>query len=141
MDVPPGAPGDGPTTPRGSSGGGPGTSGAETRQRGNRGDSDADPTSETNREDTVISVATIGIDQLNQTPVRERGLVVELVKEEVVRAAVALLLIVLFAGVVLAAFLKAKTWTDMKELLNLVLPAVTALLGSALGFYFGKKSD
>ncbi len=30
-------------------------------------------------------------------------------------------------------------WTNAKELLQLLLPAETALLGSAVGFYFGAK--
>ena|SRR5258705_7786631 len=30
-------------------------------------------------------------------------------------------------------------WTNMKELLQILLPAETALLGSAVGFYFGSQ--
>jgi hypothetical protein len=32
-------------------------------------------------------------------------------------------------------------WTPVKDWLQLVLPAETALFGSALGFYFGKETD
>ena len=92
-------------------------------------------------DDTVLSVSTIGIDVLPAPEVAERGLVFELVKDEVVRAAVAVLLLGLLAIVVVIAMLRAKTWADTKQLLDVVLPAITALLGSAIGFYFGTKTE
>jgi hypothetical protein len=48
---------------------------------------------------------------------------------------VAFILLLAFAG-----FESAKPpngWTQVKEYLNIALPAITALLGSAMGFYFG----
>lgn len=62
-----------------------------------------------------------------------------LVRDEVIRAAVALLLFGLLAYVIFKAFQRAETWAETKQLLDGVLPAVTALLGSAVGFYFGTK--
>jgi len=32
-----------------------------------------------------------------------------------------------------------QVWMQTKELLELLLPAITALLGSAVGFYFGTQ--
>lgn len=72
-------------------------------------------------------------------PVSQRGVVGRLVSEEAVRAGIALLLFLLLAAVILAAFLKAKNWEQTKQLLDAVLPTVTALLGSAIGFYFGTR--
>jgi hypothetical protein len=95
------------------------------------------------KDDTVLSVATVEISSDDVAPVRrfrERGLLIDMVKEEVVRAAVALLLIALLTFVIYMAFRRAKTWDETKQLLDLVLPAVTALLGSAVGFYFGTKA-
>lgn len=91
--------------------------------------------------DNFLTEDTIGIDTLPPPEVKESGLVVELVKDPVIRATVALLLLVLLTVVVVMAMLRTKTWADTKELLDVVLPAVTALLGSAIGFYFGTKAD
>ena len=66
-------------------------------------------------------------------------------KQESVRAWVtgalvaALIILIGFAGV--AASLGSKEHLDeTKEMLQILLPAVTGLLGSALGFYFGAQS-
>ena len=34
----------------------------------------------------------------------------------------------------------AAQWTQTKEMLQIILPAITALLGSVIGFYFGTGS-
>jgi len=34
----------------------------------------------------------------------------------------------------------SSSWSQAKELLDLLLPAETALIGSAVGFYFGSKA-
>jgi hypothetical protein len=62
---------------------------------------------------------------------------------DVVRASLAFifaffLLIVIFWGFRNAGGSK-EVWANTKELLQLLLPAVTALLGSAVGFYFGTQ--
>ena len=58
-----------------------------------------------------------------------------------VRQALALLFFALFAGTVVLSFfrLQTSTWADTREWLQLMLPAETALLGSATGFYFGTR--
>ena len=35
----------------------------------------------------------------------------------------------------------AATWSTLKEVLSVLLPAETGLLGSVLGFYFGSKTN
>jgi hypothetical protein len=55
----------------------------------------------------------------------------------------------LFAITVLAAFIipflpgrdTKATWETVKEILSVLLPAQTGLLGSVLGFYFGSKAN
>src|ERR1700753_3258323 len=94
-------------------------------------------------DDKVVSEEVVRIESSDIKPVRrfrERRLLVELVKDEVVRATVALLLLALLTYIVIQAFSRANTWTDTKQLLDQLLPAVTALLGSAVGFYFGTKA-
>ena len=60
-----------------------------------------------------------------------------------VRGWLALALVVLLIAVILAAW--ATLWTgvvtepEIKDLLGVILPPVVALVGSALGFYFGGK--
>lgn len=48
-------------------------------------------------------------------------------------------LLIIFAIVVGIGLSKAETWAQAKELLQIVIPVLTAFLGTALGFYFGKR--
>lgn len=61
-----------------------------------------------------------------------------LIIQELVRAFVTVLLIAVLAYTIYYASHGPK-WSDQKDWLSMVLPAVTGLLGSALGFYFGTK--
>jgi len=72
-------------------------------------------------------------------PVHDREVFVGF--QERVRALLAGAFMVLLAGTVVWAFFAAggDHWTTSKELLELLLPAETALLGSAVGFYFGTQ--
>ena len=63
-------------------------------------------------------------------------------KERNVRAILALGFAGIFAITVLLTFisiLMGADWTTLKGLLDVLLPAETALLGSAIGFYFGSE--
>jgi hypothetical protein len=66
-------------------------------------------------------------------------------KQESVRAWVtgtllaALIVLLVFAAAV-AAIGSKDHWEETKEMLQILLPAVTGLLGSALGFYFGTQA-
>ena len=93
------------------------------------------------RIDRILSEDTLDLDagDVLRAP-KERGLILTMAKDEVIRAAVALLLLALLTYVIYMAFRRAKTWDETKQLLDGALPAVTALLGSAVGFYFGTKS-
>jgi hypothetical protein len=60
--------------------------------------------------------------------------------QDSVRGWLAFAFVAIFAGTIAGAFVcvcNATCWPQMKELLQLLLPAETALLGSAVGFYFG----
>lgn len=63
--------------------------------------------------------------------------------QEFVRGALAFTFAALLFVVVILAFRSVYNdaeWKNTKELLQVLLPAITALLGSALGFYFGARS-
>jgi hypothetical protein len=61
-----------------------------------------------------------------------------------VRATVTIGLLVIFGWVVLWASIETASWPahweQTKEMLQVILPAITGLIGSALGFYFGTSS-
>jgi len=63
--------------------------------------------------------------------------------EAVVRALLAYLFAFFLLIVILWGFYNASqddgVWRQTKELLQLLLPAVTAILGSAVGFYYGTQ--
>lgn len=48
-----------------------------------------------------------------------------------------------FAATIVGGFIGAFSshWAEVKELLQVLLPAETGLLGSALGFYFGQSKN
>ena len=54
---------------------------------------------------------------------------------------IAVFLLVIFAATLIYAAVAAFTthWPEAKDLLLIVLPVETSLLGSALGFYFGSQ--
>lgn len=64
-----------------------------------------------------------------------------LLVQEVVRAGLAMSLLVLLAIVIVLGFGKVGTtdWAKAKEFLDVIIPALIALLGSAMGFYFGSR--
>ncbi len=92
--------------------------------------------------DTDISVpAFVDVDEVEvsgQDPYQEK-----IVPRETVRYTLATLFTTLFICTVIAGFISAMFglhWTETKDLLQLLLPAEMALLGSAVGFYFGTQS-
>lgn len=62
-------------------------------------------------------------------------------RQELVREGLSLSLLMLLGVVVVLAFLKVgtKAWPDAKEFLDVVVPALIGLLGTAMGFYFGSR--
>lgn len=66
---------------------------------------------------------------------------VNLAVEELVRAGLAMIFALMLAGTGAWAFILvgSKNWEHVKSLLDVLIPAETALLGSAVGFYFGTK--
>ena len=76
--------------------------------------------------------------------VTERPVGVRLFGEAFVRGSLAFVFVLIFAATIGWAFLNlgdAALWMRTKELIELLLPAETALLGSAVGFYFGTRKD
>jgi hypothetical protein len=63
--------------------------------------------------------------------------------QELVRSSLALALTAILALTIIGAFIGAlsPSWPNVKELLQLILPAETALLGGAVGFYFGSRQQ
>ncbi len=60
-------------------------------------------------------------------------------RQEGMRGAIALSLLALLGIALVWALSTASTWPEMRELLEIWLPALTGLLGSAVGFYFGTR--
>ncbi len=66
------------------------------------------------------------------------------VKEAAVRANLAIIFTVIFVATGAAGFVSSffdLGWDRTKELLQMLLPAEIAFLGSAVGFYFGTRKD
>jgi hypothetical protein len=65
-------------------------------------------------------------------------------RRDYVRAIVTIVLVLAFLGLLIeacvASFATKDHWDQTKEMLQILLPALTGLLGSALGFYFGASS-
>ena len=79
-------------------------------------------------------------EEMTGAPV-ESGVTGRLAVQELVRASLAFTFAGLLFVTVIFAFLStgSGTWENTKELLQVLLPAETALLGSAVGFYFGSR--
>jgi hypothetical protein len=74
--------------------------------------------------------------------IETRSVTRSLVIQEIVRAGLALVFVGVFALTIVWAFLNVNSnWANTKELLEVLLPAETALIGSAIGFYFGTRSS
>lgn len=52
----------------------------------------------------------------------------------------AIALLAILGVVVIASLAKTRNWTEAKDYLTIVLPALTGLIGSAIGYYFGSRS-
>jgi heme/copper-type cytochrome/quinol oxidase subunit 2 len=77
------------------------------------------------------------------TPPEEESRPYRFWSTDVVRASLAFLFAAFLLIVIVWGFRNAgrsqAVWGQTKELLELLLPAITALLGSAVGFYFGTQ--
>jgi len=60
--------------------------------------------------------------------------------QEWIRGFLAIAFAAVFTAVVLIPLAFIDTWPEAREWLQAALPAVTALLGSAMGFYFGQRN-
>ena len=89
---------------------------------------------------------TVNIDELQPTVLEERPVRLALLEviREVMRAALALIFSLILFLTIWWGFsnvTEAQTvWDNTSAFLELLLPAETALLGSAVGFYFGTST-
>jgi hypothetical protein len=60
-------------------------------------------------------------------------------RQEGIRGLIALILLGLLATALIWSMSTVHKWSEMSELLEVWLPALTGLLGSAVGFYFGTR--
>jgi hypothetical protein len=91
----------------------------------------------------VVTEASLNISEVGAPDIEVREAVRRAWWQELVRSYLALLFTLLLFATVGYACWAATTnhWTNAKELLDIALPAETALLGSATGFYFGSRRD
>ena len=86
---------------------------------------------------------TLQLPELDETahPVREFNVGRRLFIQEVVRAGLAVVFALFFLLTIIWAFVNVsgENWANTKELLQVLLPAETAILGAAVGFYFGSQ--
>jgi hypothetical protein len=61
-------------------------------------------------------------------------------RQEGIRGLIALILLGLLGVALIGSMCTVDKWPEMRELLEVWLPALTGLLGSAVGFYFGTRS-
>jgi hypothetical protein len=73
-------------------------------------------------------------------PPKERKVDRIALQQEGMRGLIALILLLLVGFTLVWALLSVDGWAEMRELLEIWLPALTGLLGSAVGFYFGTRA-
>jgi hypothetical protein len=93
---------------------------------------------EPDEKDTVVQGESINVGDSPGPPVDLVKARIE-TRQEWVRAILAVLFVVLLGLIVVWAFTRTTSWRDTIELLDRVLPAVTGLLGSVVGFYFATR--
>jgi len=62
-------------------------------------------------------------------------------RQEKIRGWLAIAFAAIFAAVLAAPVYFISNWTEAQEWLQAALPAVTGLVGSAMGFYFGQRNN
>lgn len=61
-------------------------------------------------------------------------------RQEGIRGLIALILLGFLGIALIGSLCTVDRWSEMRELLEIWLPALTGLLGSAVGFYFATRS-
>jgi hypothetical protein len=91
----------------------------------------------------VVTEPSLTISEVGAPDIEVREAVRRAWWQELIRSYLALLFTLLLFATVGYACWAATTnhWANAKELLDIALPAETALLGSATGFYFGSRRD
>lgn len=112
------------------------------QKRGRGEDSAASPAARSSEEDEVVRGPDLTVSDIVEPPWKVRAEERRAWQQELVRSGLAILFTCIFIGTVAYACWAATTrhWTEAKDLIQILLPAETALVGSATGFYFGTRS-
>ena len=60
---------------------------------------------------------------------------------DIARLILTIALLAMLSWVIVWACIGHTPWNQVKEMLQIILPALTGLIGSAIGFYFGSKES
>lgn len=92
-----------------------------------------------------LEIEDIGaVEELAPEEVEAIGPSYPIANPDVARVMLAFSFVAIFSLTILGAFVLfacGHPWEQVKDLINLLLPAETALLGSAVGFYFGTRQQ
>ena len=112
------------------------------KKRGRGEVREAPPAARSDVPDDVVPGPDLTVNDVGEPPWEESPAERRAWRQELVRSELALLFTLIFIGTVAYACWAATTrhWPAAKELVEILLPAETALIGSATGFYFGSRS-
>jgi hypothetical protein len=94
----------------------------------------------TKNDDTVVDSGSLDIGETPAVPV-EFAKAKIVIRQEWVRAILAVLFVLLLSLIIVWSFIKTTSWQDTLDLLDRVFPAVAGLLGSVMGFYFATRNS
>jgi hypothetical protein len=100
-----------------------------------------EPAQENSQDGDEIVETSVTINDVGQPAIEIQAAMRRSWLQELVRASLALLFTFLLFGTVAFACWAATSddWEPVKELLQILLPAETALIGAATGFYYGTR--
>lgn len=112
-------------------------------QTDNQGGGEVTPAASPEVTDDVIEEHSITVTDIGQPSLTEEYAAKRAWWQEIVRAQLAVLFTLIFIGTVVFACLRVSgsDWANTKELLQILLPAEMALIGSATGFYYGSRRN
>lgn len=111
------------------------------KKRG-RGESESNPPAAETEPDEVVAGPDLDVRDIGPPSWEEHNAARREWLQELVRFGLAGLFTLIFIGTVAYACWAATTkhWPEAKDLIQILLPAETALIGSATGFYFGTRA-
>lgn len=111
------------------------------KKRG-RGEPEPSPPAAQTEPDEVVTGPELNVRDIGAPSWEEHNAARRAWQQELVRSGLAALFTCIFIGTVAYACWAATTkhWPEAKDLIQVLLPAETALIGSATGFYFGTRA-